>query len=194
MVEVQDVTMNGAGGQLDWSVKGNELRIGWNSSVPVNLPAGAELVTLRLKTTSAFTQGNSIRISLASNPLNELADEMYNVIGNAVLSVDVIEASTNGTPELPSSSPALSISAYPNPFSNTTTIDYFLPFDGQVTLEVYNFLGMEVVKLVSEEQTAGKHVVKFNTTGMDAGVFTAKLVLKSSNDQLFRTIKLINNK
>jgi hypothetical protein len=119
---------------------------------------------------------------------------MYNVIGDAVLSVDVIEASTTGTPEIPSAPSALSLSAYPNPFSNTTTISYTLPFDGQVTLEVYNFLGMKVEKLVSEEQTAGNHVVSFNTEGMESGVFTATLSLKSNNDQLFRTIKLVNNR
>ena len=194
MVEVQDVTMEGAGGQLDWAVKGNELRIGWNSPVPAYLSAGSELVTLKLKTTEAFTTGNSIRLTLAANPLNELADGMYDVIGNAVLGVDVIEASTTGTPELDPASYALSLSSYPNPFKNFTTITYTLPFDGQVTLEVYNFLGMKVEKLVSEEQTAGNHVVRFNTAGMESGVYTATLVLKSNENQLFRTIKLVYNK
>jgi hypothetical protein len=193
MVEVQDVLMDGAGGMLDWAVKGNELRIGWNSSVPVNLSAAAELVTLRLKTTAAFTLGNSIRITLAANPLNELADEMYNVIGDAVLSVDVVDATSVGIDEQPVAKP-IAMSCYPNPFSNFTMITYTLPFEGKVVLEINNILGSKVTTLVSETQPAGDHMVKFDTNALPSGVYTATLKISSSTDELVRTIKLINNK
>jgi len=193
MVEVQDVTMEGAGGQLDWAVKGNELRIGWNSMTPINLSAAAELVTLRLKTTAAFTIGNSIRISLAANPLNELADNMYNVIGDAVLGVDVIEATAVGIGEQPVVK-SIALSCFPNPFSSFTTLSYTLPFEGKVVLEINSMLGNKVTTLVSETQTAGNHMVKFDTYDLPSGVYTATLRLKSANDEMIRTIKLINNK
>jgi hypothetical protein len=193
LVEVQDVLMNGAGGQLDWAVKGNELRIGWNSSVPVNLSAAAELVTLRLKTTAAFTIGNEIRITLASNPLNELANEMYDVIGNAVLSIDVVDATALGIPDQPVAKP-IALSCYPNPFSNFTMITYTLPFEGKVVLEINNLFGSKVTTLVSETQTQGDHKVKFDTNGLATGVYTATLKVVSANDEVSRTIKLINNK
>ena len=193
MVEVQDVIMDNTGGILDWAVKGNELRIGWNSSVPLDLSAGAELVTLRLKTTSAFTIGNSIRISLAANPLNELADNMYEVIGNAVLSIDAIEASAFGIDEQPVAN-QISMSNYPNPFSNYTTIIYTLPFEGKVTLEITSTLGNIVTTLVSETQTKGNHEVVFNTYDLPMGVYFATLKIKSAKDELIRTIKLVNNK
>ncbi|MFZ4401876.1 MAG: beta strand repeat-containing protein, partial [Bacteroidales bacterium] len=37
LVEIQDVVMNTLEGILQWSVNGNELRIGWYSSTPINL-------------------------------------------------------------------------------------------------------------------------------------------------------------
>jgi hypothetical protein len=195
LVEVKDVMMNGTGGNLSWAVKGNELRIGWNTSVPINLNPGSELLILRLRTTSAFTIGNSIRITLAANPLNELADEMYNVIGDAVLSVDVIDATTVGTDEPPAPEVyKMAMSCYPNPFFNFTMITYTLPFEGKVTLEISSIVGHTVTTLVSETQNAGDHMVRFNTPGMESGVFTATLRLKSANDELIRTIKLIHNK
>jgi hypothetical protein len=193
IVEVKDVLMSGAGGQLDWAVKGNELRIGWNSSVPLNLSAGAELVTLKLKTTSAFTNGNSIILTLASSPLNELADEQYNVIGDAVLSVAVIEASTSGIDENITGN-ELTMGSYPNPFVDLTTFTYTLPFDGKVTLEITSIMGNNITTLVSRSQTAGNYQVKFETPNLPSGVYLAKLRLKSAKNELIRYIKLINNK
>ncbi len=193
LVEIQDVLMTGAGGMLDWAVKGNELRIGWNSPVPVSLAAEAELVTLRMRTSASFTVGNSIRITLAANPLNELADAMYDVIGNAVLSVDVIDATAVGINEQPAEK-RLALSCHPNPFSDFTTISYTVPFEGKVVVEICNILGNKVTTLVSATQSVGNHWVKFDTFGLPPGIYTATLKLNSANDQLIRTIKLINNK
>jgi len=187
------VLMDGAGGMLDWAVKGNELRIGWNSPVPVNLVAEAELVTLRMRTSASFIVGNSIRITLAANPLNELADAMYDVIGNAVLSVDVIDATAVGIDEQPAEK-GLALSCHPNPFSDFTTISYALPFEGKVVIEICNILGNKVTTLVSETKAIGNHWVKFDTFGLPSGIYTATLKLNSANDQLIRSIKLINNK
>jgi hypothetical protein len=194
LVEVRDVLMNGVGGQLDWTVKNDELRIGWNSPVPLSLVAGAELVTLRLKTSTTFTSGSSIKFSLTPDPLNELADDRYEVIGDAVLSVNVIEASTNGTPGIPSTPYALCFSAYPNPFRSFTTISYTLPFEGKVNLVINNLLGKPLTTLVNETQASGDHVVKFDANTLRAGVYTATLRLKSASNEATRTIKLINTR
>lgn len=52
---------------------------------------------------------------------------------------------------------------YPNPFSGTTRIDYYLPVAGYVRLEIVNLLGEIVSVPVSEEKSAGKHSVEINT-------------------------------
>ena len=44
---------------------------------------------------------------------------------------------------------------YPNPFNPVTTINYDLPQQTQVNLLIYDILGREVVRLVSEEIPAG---------------------------------------
>jgi photosystem II stability/assembly factor-like uncharacterized protein len=53
---------------------------------------------------------------------------------------------------------------YPNPFNPTTQISYGLPKDGHVTLIVYNALGQEVVRLLDENQPAGRYSVQFSAT------------------------------
>ena len=192
LVDVQDVLINGAVGQLDWAVNGNELRIGWYSLTSLNLAANANLLTLKLKTKDAFTTGNSINFVLAANPLNELSDAQYDVIGNAVLSIDVV-SSTVGIP-VETGVNSLTLSNYPNPFYGSTIINYELPFDGKVTLEIYNNLGARVKALVSEKQLKGTHSFKLDDATLPAGIYMTTLSLKNENNEMVRTIKLINNR
>ncbi len=52
---------------------------------------------------------------------------------------------------------------YPNPFNPSTVINYSIPKPGNVSLKVYNILGVEVAELVNEYQEAGKHSIEFST-------------------------------
>jgi len=52
---------------------------------------------------------------------------------------------------------------YPNPFNPVTTINYDLPQQTHVNLMIYDILGREVVKLVSQEIPAGYQSVIWNT-------------------------------
>jgi len=190
LVEVEDVIMNGSGGQLDWSVFGDELRIGWNSLNPLSLIANAELLTLKLKTTAAFIRGNSIRLTLVPNPLNELADGLYNVISDAVLSIDFIEATTTGTGEVPSLE-NLRLASYPNPFCGFTNITYSIPSAGSVILEINSSMGTRLQTLVEERQLPGDYIVKFDARKLTAGIYYVTLRLVSHGDVSARTIKIV---
>ncbi|HSL88016.1 MAG TPA: M14 family zinc carboxypeptidase [Ignavibacteriaceae bacterium] len=60
---------------------------------------------------------------------------------------------------------------YPNPFNPTTTINYQLSKSADVTIKVYNILGVEVASLVNGLQTAGKHKVEFNAQDLSSGIY-----------------------
>jgi photosystem II stability/assembly factor-like uncharacterized protein len=68
---------------------------------------------------------------------------------------------------------------YPNPFNPSTKINYTLPSDSKVTLEVYNLTGQKVVQLVSENQSAGYYTVDFNSSSikktLSSGVYFYRL-------------------
>jgi len=51
---------------------------------------------------------------------------------------------------------------HPNPFSTSTTIDYFIPRASFVTLKIYNINGDLVRELQSGSQSAGKYSVEWN--------------------------------
>jgi photosystem II stability/assembly factor-like uncharacterized protein len=59
----------------------------------------------------------------------------------------------------------------PNPCSTSTTIMYSIPEAGEVSLTVYNITGEEVATLVNETMQAGNYEVKWDATGMPAGVY-----------------------
>jgi hypothetical protein len=60
---------------------------------------------------------------------------------------------------------------YPNPFNPETNIDYALPVDGMVSLEICNMLGQLVTTLVNEYQSAGTYSVTWNAASMPTGVY-----------------------
>ena len=189
-IEVQNVVVNGTNEQADWTVNGNEIRIGWYSTTPLDLNANDILLTLKLKSKATFNSkpGNFV---LAANPLNELADASYAVINNAVLSIDAINASATGISEQ-STTTDFSLSNYPNPYNRSTLISYNLPFDGKVKLELFNYMGSLVKVLVDANQLNGNHSVKLDDATLPSAIYTATITVKNDNNTLTRTIKIMN--
>ena len=56
----------------------------------------------------------------------------------------------------------LELKAYPNPFTNESTLVYNLPESGKVQLVILNMLGQEAVRLVEEAQEAGRYSVQLH--------------------------------
>jgi len=65
---------------------------------------------------------------------------------------------------------------YPNPFNPKTMINYHLPIANYVDLSIYNLLGQSVARLVSDEQTAGRHQVAWDARNMPSGIYYYRLV------------------
>ena len=64
---------------------------------------------------------------------------------------------------------------YPNPFSTTTTIEYSIAEDANVTLTVFNLLGEAVNVLVKEDQSEGTYFVEFDGSNLNSGLYYYKL-------------------
>jgi tetratricopeptide (TPR) repeat protein len=69
----------------------------------------------------------------------------------------------------------ISLSNYPNPFTERTTVRYTLPEGDDVQLVVYDLLGRAVQHLVDGYQEAGQHEVVVDGSTMPSGTYVYRL-------------------
>jgi hypothetical protein len=69
---------------------------------------------------------------------------------------------------------------YPTPFNPSTKIEYQLPFDANVRIELYSTTGEKVADLVKTELTAGYYSVDLNSGSLrlTSGVYIYRMTAK----------------
>jgi len=68
---------------------------------------------------------------------------------------------------------------YPNPFNPSSTIEFQIAKETQVSLKVYNMLGQEVATLVNEKLAAGHYTSRFDGNRLASGVYFYRLAAGS---------------
>jgi len=97
----------------------------------------------------------------------------YGTRGTGVLRKDLLNAIENPLLETPTQ---FSLSSnYPNPFNPSTTIEFAIPEQSFVKLEVFNTLGEKVTTLVSEELNAGSYKFNWDAENLPSGVYLYKM-------------------
>lgn len=74
-------------------------------------------------------------------------------------------SSLSGAGQLAAGSWQSAVKVYPNPFSTSTTISYFLTERSHVSLKIYDMIGNEIAMLVDEVQPAGSYEKIFQVSG-----------------------------
>ncbi|HEX7356495.1 MAG TPA: T9SS type A sorting domain-containing protein, partial [Ignavibacteriaceae bacterium] len=64
---------------------------------------------------------------------------------------------------------------YPNPFNPKTSIRFSIPETGNVKLSLYNPLGQEVCTILNEVKESGTHLVNFDASELNSGMYIYKL-------------------
>jgi hypothetical protein len=80
---------------------------------------------------------------------------------------------------------------YPNPFNPTTRIDYQLPFDSKVTLELYGVTGEKVATILNGDLGAGYYTAEVNASALNlaSGVYIYRINATGQNNQNFVQVK-----
>jgi hypothetical protein len=63
----------------------------------------------------------------------------------------------------------------PNPFSSSTTIAFYLPASGYVSLKLYDAVGREVRTLIDDVREAGRVSTLLSASDLESGYYTARL-------------------
>ncbi len=82
---------------------------------------------------------------------------------------------------------------YPNPFNPSTKINYYLPEQSMVRVEIYNILGKKVAELTNTIQSAGDYNLTWNASTLSSGFYflTIEAVSLRSQNKFTKTLKMI---
>jgi hypothetical protein len=69
---------------------------------------------------------------------------------------------------------------FPNPFNQSTVIEFDLPQDSHVLLEVFNVRGQRVKTLADDQFTSGRYKIEWQIKSLSSGVYYYQL--KTEND------------
>ena len=76
---------------------------------------------------------------------------------------------------------------FPNPFNNSTTIQYEIPSSDYVTINLFNNLGQLIAQLVDGYKKAGNYEVQFNADNLSSGTY----ILNISTSSRMRSKKIL---
>ena len=79
------------------------------------------------------------------------------------------------------------LTAYPNPFNPSTTLEYSISSPALIQLSIYNVLGQKVETLINGKQNAGKHTFHWEAKNHPAGIYLAVL----NNGSESKTTKMV---
>jgi len=99
-----------------------------------------------------------------------------------------------GIEEIISNEEALLYQNYPNPFTNTTMIRYYVPITTYVNICIYNTLGQKIKNIVNTQQNPGIYSVQwdrkdFSSNEVGAGMFL--LTIETENNSETRKMIVI---
>ena len=73
---------------------------------------------------------------------------------------------------------------FPNPFNNSTTIDFEIPEKTNVKLSIYDALGRKLETLIDQELSAGKHSIRFEAKNYPSGIYFYRLQTKKNDSNM----------
>jgi heparin/heparan-sulfate lyase len=71
---------------------------------------------------------------------------------------------------------------YPNPFNSSTTIQFALPDEAKVVLEIFNLAGQKIVTLLDKRMGMGYYKVNWDAANMPSGLYFYRIKAASFTD------------
>jgi pimeloyl-ACP methyl ester carboxylesterase len=124
----------------------------------------------------AARDGNPLQLFWKGNQLDS--------VNTALLGDIILSGETNvalSVPEKINNPSGLQLMQnFPNPFSHNSTINYFIPESGHVSLILYNSYGHEIITVVDEVQNSGLHSIPIDGSTFEQGIYLLTLRYKNT--------------
>jgi len=120
------------------------------------------------------------RLFVYSREIESLAGKRLNIgfAGEEYWKVEPTEDTTS----VRDPAQATDLRVYPNPFSETTSINYELQTPGRIKIDIFNSLGSKITTLVDEWQDAGRHncELRINNYELSTGMYYYRIQIGDS--------------
>lgn len=112
--------------------------------------------------------GNNFMVGITKAVLGETGFSDGDVYGV------LVQKFTSGL-ENPVSVEKFELRNYPNPFANTTTFSFNLPFRTKVALKIYDALGKHLTTVIDKTLDAGEHQIPWQAKNLTGGFYFYKI-------------------
>ena len=130
-------------------------------------------------------QGETLVLNL-SGGINDLGFMGVRTNGDVFLSQIVTGVEEEGGPEIPTEFTLHG--NYPNPFNPSTRIQFDLPESAQVTVQVVDMLGRQVMMLPAKQVEAGANqTLELNATSLASGQYLYRIIATGAENQYVKT-------
>lgn len=148
--------------QMNWDLFfSSDAGLTWQT-IRMDIPEDQFTFEWTVPKTTAATMTGRIRIVQDNAGMNYEAQSFD-------FTIEVVAVAIDRPGELPDTAELLS--AYPNPFSSTATVEFNLSGAGHVTLEVFDIQGKKVAVLLNRSLASGRHSVSWIADEHPAGVY-----------------------
>ncbi|MBA4251021.1 MAG: hypothetical protein C0425_09010 [Chlorobiaceae bacterium] len=169
---------------LVYNEKDGKVSLVWDDIKLNDLKANQVIFALQFKPTVNFKAGVSFTIDV--DAVNSELASFDKILTNAGVTVSTVEGFVPAEFSLRQN--------YPNPFNPSTQIQYDIPVDGKVTLDIYNVLGQKVASLINELQTAGAYKVEWNASNLPSGMYIYSITVEGTGKNFKQTKKMMLTK
>ena len=168
-----------------YNIINDEIRMAWadNKEKGINLNADDAIIKIRMQ---AYNISTDKEVQLVLDPESNMADINPTNIKASLYAPRLAFETVSSDFYLGQN--------YPNPYKNTTQIDYRLSESAQVSVKVYNLLGEQIREIVNSYQDSGYHQINFNAAGIADGVYMYKMEVNSAKSQFSKTKMMIINR
>ena len=78
---------------------------------------------------------------------------------------------------------------YPNPFNPSTNIQFDLPNEGEVIIQIYDLKGNLIEELINGNMNAGYHQLKWDGSNQASGMYFIRMI--ADNGNYFKVTKMM---
>lgn len=179
-------TVEAAGSNLEYQWQ--EFVTDWNNINNGGVYSGANTSTLSITDPPLTMYGYNYRCIISG-----ICEPSTITDGLATLTVILTTGIDKGNFKLDNTNNLLRFNAYPNPFNNELTFNFYLSDLSDVQINVYDLLGNEVFNKVQNNIKEGDHTLKFDRNKLQQGFYTARILVKTKNNLMSSSIKIICN-